>query len=74
MAVLQDRRLLQRPLVLHDLSDSSNWIASEKAAIAASLTTIFSLKASYALLYNNEPVPTFKKTDTATAVALVAKF
>ncbi|HJW13704.1 MAG TPA: DUF481 domain-containing protein [Thermoanaerobaculia bacterium] len=58
----------------YDLSDSSNWIASEKAAIAASLTTIFSLKASYALLYNNEPVPTFKKTDTATAVALVAKF
>lgn len=57
-----------------DLSDSSNWIFSNKAALAASLTATFSLKASYTLLYNNEPVPTFKKTDTATAVALVAKF
>jgi len=59
---------------LRDLSDSSNWIFSEKAAITAALTSLFSLKASYTLLYNNEPVPTFKKTDTATAVALVAKF
>jgi putative salt-induced outer membrane protein len=59
---------------LFDLSDSSNWIVAEKAAITAALTSIFSLKASYTLLYNNEPVPTFKKTDTATAVALVAKF
>ncbi len=58
----------------YDLSDSKNWIAAEKAAIAASMTAVFSLKASYTLLYNNEPVPTFKKTDTATAVALVAKF
>jgi putative salt-induced outer membrane protein len=57
-----------------DLSDSSNWIVAEKAAIAAALTATFALKASYTLLYNNEPVPTFKKTDTATAVALVAKF
>jgi putative salt-induced outer membrane protein YdiY len=57
-----------------DLSDSSNWILSDKAAIAAALTATFSLKASYTLLYNHEPVPTFKRTDTATAVALVAKF
>ena len=59
---------------LYDLSDSNNWIISEKAAITASLTSIFSLKASYTLLYNHEPVPTFKRTDTVTAVALVAKF
>jgi putative salt-induced outer membrane protein YdiY len=38
------------------------------------LTATFSLKASYTLLYRHEPVPTFKRTDTATAVALVAKF
>jgi putative salt-induced outer membrane protein len=57
-----------------DFSDSSNWIFANKAAVAAALTATFSLKASWTLLYNNEPVPTFKKTDTATAVALVAKF
>jgi putative salt-induced outer membrane protein len=57
-----------------DLSDSSNWFFVNKAAIAAALTSTFSLKASWTLLYSNEPVPTFKKTDTTTAVALVAKF
>jgi putative salt-induced outer membrane protein len=59
---------------LRDLSDANNWIFSDKAAIAAALTATFSLKASYTVLYNHEPVPTFKRTDTATAVALVAKF
>jgi putative salt-induced outer membrane protein len=59
---------------LYDLSDSANWIVSEKADLTAALTSIFSLKASYTLLYNHEPVPTFKRTDAATAVALVAKF
>jgi putative salt-induced outer membrane protein len=59
---------------LRDLSDAKNWIFSDKAAITASLTTTFSLKASYTVLYNHEPVPTFKRTDTVTAVALVAKF
>jgi putative salt-induced outer membrane protein len=57
----------------YDLSDSKNWILSDKAAVTATLTSILSLKASYTLLYNHEPVPTFKRTDTATAVALVAK-
>ena len=59
---------------LFDFSDSSNWTITEKAALTADLTTILALKASYSLLYRNEPVPTFKKTDTATAIALVAKF
>ena len=57
-----------------DLSDSANWTFLNKAAIAAALTSTFSLKASWTLLYSNEPVPTFKKTDTTTAFALVAKF
>ena len=74
MAVLEDRRVHQRARDNYDLSDSSNWIVLEKAAVTAALTATFSLKASYTLLYNNEPVPTFSKTDTATAVALVAKF
>ncbi|HSS45725.1 MAG TPA: DUF481 domain-containing protein, partial [Thermoanaerobaculia bacterium] len=59
---------------LHDFGDLSNWTISEKAAITADLTSVFALKASYGLLYRNEPVPTFRKTDTVTAVAIVAKF
>jgi putative salt-induced outer membrane protein len=57
-----------------DFSDSSNWYFADKAAITAALTSTFSLKASWAILYSNEPVPGFKSTDTTTAFALVAKF
>ena len=59
---------------LEDLSESRNWIVNEKAAVTATLTSMLSLKASWTLLYDNVPVPGFKKTDTATAMALVAKF
>lgn len=57
-----------------DFSDSSNWFITDKAAVTAALSSIFSLQASWTLLYRNEPVLGFRKTDTATAVALVAKF
>lgn len=59
---------------LYDLSNSNNWIISEKAAVTASLTSIFALKASWTLLYTNEPVLGFEATNTATAIGLVAKF
>ena len=57
-----------------DLSDASNWILRSVTALTADLTSIFALKASYTYLYDNVPVPGFKKRDTITAVALVAKF
>jgi putative salt-induced outer membrane protein len=59
---------------LEDLSDSSNWIVNEKAAISAALTSLFSLKASWTLVYDHVPVTGFRNTDTATSLALVAKF
>jgi len=67
---------------LMDLSDTSNWFITDKAAIAVAISKIFSLQASWTLLYRNEPPlkspgpppSTFSKTDTATAVGLLAKF
>lgn len=44
------------------------------AAVAAKLTTMFSLKLSNTVRFVSAPVPGFKKTDTITAMALVAKF
>jgi putative salt-induced outer membrane protein YdiY len=55
-------------------ADSENWRFDNVAAVTARLTTILSLKASYTVRYNNAPAPTFEKTDTIAAVALVAKF
>jgi putative salt-induced outer membrane protein YdiY len=60
--------------VLLDLADTNNWIISDTAAITATLTRVFALKASWTILYRKEPVEGFKKTDTSTAVSLVAKF
>ena len=59
---------------LLDLADTNNWIINDTAAVTASLTSIFALKASWSILYRKEPTPGFAKTDTATAVSLVAKF
>ena len=59
---------------LEDLQASSNWIFSEKAAISAAMTSLLSLKASWTLIYDHVPVPGFKRTDTVTSLALVAKF
>ncbi|HEX4440787.1 MAG TPA: DUF481 domain-containing protein [Thermoanaerobaculia bacterium] len=67
---------------LMDLSDTSNWFMTDKATIAVAISKIFSLQASWTLLYRNEPPlrdagpppTTFSKTDTTTAVGLLAKF
>lgn len=59
---------------LLDLSDTQNWFITDKAAITASLTSVFALQASWTLLFRNQPVPGFDNTDTATAFGIVAKF
>lgn len=57
-----------------DLSDSKDWRFADKVSLGAGLTTVLSVKLSYAWLTLNEPVPEKKKTDTITSAALVAKF
>jgi putative salt-induced outer membrane protein YdiY len=56
------------------LSDGNDWRAGNNATVSAKLTTIFSLKVSNTIRFVNQPVPGFLKTDTVTAIALVAKF
>jgi putative salt-induced outer membrane protein len=64
-----------------NLSDTNDWFLRSTTAITADLTSIFALKASFTYLYDNvpavktiDPVTFFEKSDTITAVALVAKF
>jgi putative salt-induced outer membrane protein YdiY len=56
------------------LSDGDDWRLGHLAAITAKLTTLFSIKVSYDVRYRNAPPVGFETTDSATAVALVAKF
>ena len=60
--------------MVFSLSDSQDWRGGNIVSVSAKLNSIFSLKFSNTARYVNEPVPTFQKTDTITAVALVAKF
>lgn len=57
-----------------DLKDSKDWRFADKVSLSAGMTTVLSVKLSYAWLTLNEPPPAKKKTDTITSAALVAKF
>lgn len=60
---------------LYDFEDSDNYRINSETALISALSGYFSLKASYVIRYNNEPVPsTLDDTDTILAVALVANF
>lgn len=59
---------------LENLKTSDDWRMANTAAITAALNSRFSIKVSHALGHLNTPPPGKKKTDTAVAAALVAKF
>jgi putative salt-induced outer membrane protein YdiY len=53
---------------------AEDWRFVQAFSVTAQMTTILSLKFSNVVRYSNFPAATFKKTDTTTSVALVAKF
>jgi putative salt-induced outer membrane protein YdiY len=54
--------------------DSGNWRLEQTIAVTTRLAAGFSLKVSNGIRHANLPPPGFKKTDSVTSVALVAKF
>jgi putative salt-induced outer membrane protein len=56
------------------LSDGADWRYANAIALTAKITSLLSLKVSNTIRYVNEPVASFKNTDSITAIALVAKF
>jgi putative salt-induced outer membrane protein len=57
-----------------DLNASKDWRFADAASVSAALVSRLSLKVSYAIAKLNDPPPGFKKTDTITSAAIVAKF
>ena len=57
-----------------NLSDSKDWRWTNVAALTAALSSRFSIKVSHTLSRLNTPPAGKKKSDTAVAAALVAKF
>ena len=60
--------------LVFSVADGQDWRVTSVAGVTAKLTTRVSLKCSNTVRFVNEPVLGFERTDTITAVALVAKF
>jgi len=60
---------------LYDFEDSDNYNMNSVTALISALSDYLSLKTSYEIKHDHEPVPeTLKKTDTIMAVTLVVNF
>jgi putative salt-induced outer membrane protein len=59
---------------LGTFENGDDWRAAHTIAVTARLTAGLSLKVSNTVRYANLPPPGFKRTDTTTAVAIVASF
>jgi putative salt-induced outer membrane protein len=60
--------------LLGTFDNGDDWRLAHTIAVTARLTTLLSLKVSNVIRYANFPPAGFKKTDTTTAIALVASF
>lgn len=59
---------------LLDGSEFDNWNLNSETAVLSALNDRFSLKASYLIKYDNDPIGNLKKADKILGVALVANF
>ncbi|MCK5509358.1 MAG: DUF481 domain-containing protein [Desulfobacterales bacterium] len=60
---------------LHDFDDRNNYNVNSETALISALNDYLSLKTSYVVKYDNQPVPsTLKETDTILSVTLVVNF
>jgi putative salt-induced outer membrane protein len=57
-----------------NLEEGSDWRVVNTGSLTAEIVRAIAVKLSFAILYSNEPVPGFRKRDTLTSAAIVAKF
>jgi len=61
--------------LLYDFEDGDNYAVNSVTALITSLSDTFSIKTSYEIHYDNEPVPDdLEETDTILSVALIVNF
>lgn len=74
-AFTDKNKFLQSLEYLHDFDDSENYRINSETALVTTLTSVFSIKISYTVRYDHQPIPsTLNETDTIMAVALLANF
>lgn len=68
----EKNRFLQSVEYLHDFDESDNYNVNTETSITSAINDALSLKASFKVYYDNDPVPaTLDDTDTLLTVALV---
>lgn len=74
-AFTEKNRFSQSVEYLYDFEDGDNYNVLSETALISALSDYLSLKTSYVVKYDNEPVPsTLKETDTILSVTLVVNF
>ena len=58
---------------IYPLRELDAWRYEQVAALNVAMNAILALKVSHTIRYSAEPPPGFEKTDTITAVSLVAR-
>jgi putative salt-induced outer membrane protein len=66
-------KLTEKLLWVPDLQDSQNWRVASDTGLESAIAAKLALKLDFQYLFDNVPVPGFKKTDTKTAVSLVVR-
>ncbi|MBW2330841.1 MAG: DUF481 domain-containing protein [Deltaproteobacteria bacterium] len=71
-AFTEKNKFSQSVELLYDFDDSENYNVNSETALISALSDYLSLKASYVIKYDNQPVPeTLEETDTVLGVTLV---
>ena len=74
-AFTEKNRLSQSAEFLYDFDDNENYVIISETALKSAINDSLSLKASYIVTYDNQPVPkTLEETDTILALTLVVNF
>lgn len=73
-AISDSSRVENETAAEFSLQDGADQRVTNVASVSAQLNSTFSLKVKHTVRWVKTPAPGFRKTDTTTAVALVAKF
>jgi putative salt-induced outer membrane protein len=72
-AISPNSKLTEKLVFIPSFEDSNDWRVASDTALESAISSKLALKVGYQYLFDNVPVPGFKKTDTRTAVSLVVK-
>jgi putative salt-induced outer membrane protein len=74
-AFTEKNRFSQSVEYLHDFEDGDNYTVNSETALISALSDYLSLKTSYVIKYDNQPIPsTLEEKDTILSVTLVVNF